>query len=450
MGEKRQRMIALNTFFFLGLLATFPAGCFSDVIQPSLMNKKSTHPTGSNRFGSSVVFPVQGNVYPLGYYFVNLNIGHPPKQYDLDIDTGSDLTWVQCDAPCTGCTKPRDRLYKPSNNVVSCGDPACAAMHWLGNSHCKDPKEQCDYEVTYADQGSSLGVLVKDYFPLRFTNGSIIGPRLAFGCGYDQKYNGPHSPPSTAGVLGLGNGKANIVSQLNAIGLTRNVVGHCLSGRGGGFLFFGDDLVPSSGVVWTPISRNSAENHYSSGPAELLFGGKSTGVKGLLVVFDSGSSYTYFNSQAYQATVNLIKKELNGKPLKDAAEDKSLSICWKGKKPFKSVGDVKNYFKPLVLSFTNAKNVQLNLPPEAYLIVTKFGNACLGILNGAEIGLGNLNIIGDISLQDRMVIYDNEKQQIGWTPANCDRLPNVDRDYNEGFSQPSAANYAFLAAIYAS
>lgn len=65
-----------------------------------------------------------------------------------------------------------------------------------------------------------------------------------------------------------------------------------------------------------------------------------------------------------------IKKDLNGKPLKDAAEDKSLSICWKGKKPFKSVVDVKNYFKPLVLSFTNAKNVQLQLSPEAYLIVT--------------------------------------------------------------------------------
>lgn len=76
-------------------------------------------------------------------------------------------------------------------------------------------------------------------------------------CGYDQKYSGPHSPPSTAGVLGLGIGKSNIVSQLHAIGLIRDVVGHCLSGRGGGFLFFGDDLVPSSGIVWTPISRNS-------------------------------------------------------------------------------------------------------------------------------------------------------------------------------------------------
>ena len=70
-----------------------------------------------------------------------------------------------------------------------------------------------------------------------------------------------------------------------------------------------------------------------------------------------------------------IKKELTGKPLKDAADDKSLSICWKGKKPFKSVGDVKNFFKPIIVSFTNAKNVQLHLPPEAYLIVTVSSSA---------------------------------------------------------------------------
>lgn len=50
-------------------------------------------------------------------------------------------------------------------------------------------------------------------------------------------------------------------------------------------------------------------NHYSSGPAELVFNGKSTGVKGLSLVFDSGSSYTYFNSQAYKAVVNLVRKK---------------------------------------------------------------------------------------------------------------------------------------------
>ena len=26
-------------------------------------------------------------------------------------------------------------------------------------------------------------------------------------------------------------------------------------------------------------------------------------------------------------------------------------------------------------------------------------------------------------MQDKMVIYNNEKQLIGWAPANCDRIP---------------------------
>ncbi|KAI5317510.1 hypothetical protein L3X38_037217 [Prunus dulcis] len=157
-------------------------------------------------------------------------------------------------------------------------------------------------------------------------------------CGYDQKYFGPVTP-ATAGVIGLGN--AAHVDQQN-----------------------------------------------------LCVDGKATSVKGLNMIFDSGSSYTYFNSQAYQAIVTLVRNDLKGKPLKDATEDQSLPICWKGRKPVKFVRDAENYFKPLALSFTNAKNVQLQLSPETYLIVTKHGNVCLGILNGTEVGLGNLNIIG--------------------------------------------------------
>jgi len=31
--------------------------------------------------------------------------------------------------------------------------------------------------------------------------------------------------------------------------------------------------------------------------------------------------------------------------------------------------------------------------------------------------------VADISMQDRTVIYDNEKNMIGWGPGNCDRIP---------------------------
>ncbi|KAL0351510.1 UNVERIFIED_CONTAM: Replication factor C subunit [Sesamum calycinum] len=358
---------------------------------------------------ASVIFPVSGNVYPKGYYHVAINVGQPPKPYFFDIDTGSDLTWLQCDAPCVKCTPAPHSLYKPKGNLVTCQDPLCVSLHGPGISNCRAPQEQCDYQVDYADHGSSLGVLVKDSFPLKFTNGSVVTPQLAFGCGYNQQVPGSAHLPYVDGVLGLGIGKPSILAQLRDMGLTKNVVGHCLSGKGGGFLFFGDDFLPKSGIVWKPVLSQS--KHYSLGPADLQFGGQATNVKGLQIVFDSGSTYTYFSSQAYKGLVSVIKGDLNGKQLKDALEDKSLPLCWKGAKPFKSIRDVINYFKPLVLNFTNTTNIQLQLRPESYLIVTEHGNVCLGILDGGEVGLGNINVIGDISLQDKLVIYDNERQQ---------------------------------------
>ena len=63
-----------------------------------------------------------------------------------------------------------------------CEDPLCASLPPPGNSrNCEDNPDQCDYEVEYADGGSSLGVLVKDVFLLNFTNGKRLNPLLALG-----------------------------------------------------------------------------------------------------------------------------------------------------------------------------------------------------------------------------------------------------------------------------
>ena len=47
---------------------------------------------------------------------------------------------------------------------------------------------------------------------------------------------------------------------------------------------------------------------YSAGPAEVYFGGNPVGIRGLILTFDSGSSYTYFNSQVYGAVLNLVSR----------------------------------------------------------------------------------------------------------------------------------------------
>jgi hypothetical protein len=54
--------------------------------------------------------------------------------------------------------------------------------------------------------------------------------------------------------------------------------------------------------VITCISRN----YYSPGSASLYFGGRSLGVGPMEVVLDSGSSFTYFSAQPYQALVTAV------------------------------------------------------------------------------------------------------------------------------------------------
>ncbi|GER34827.1 eukaryotic aspartyl protease family protein [Striga asiatica] len=195
--------------------------------------------------------------------------------------------------------------------------------------------------------------------------------------------------------------------------IAKNVKGHCLSGQGG-FLFLGDDLYDSSRIAWTRMSPDHTTT--LPGSAELHFGGKITGFKNLNIVFDNGSSYTYFNSWIYHSLITFINEDLlSGKPVKEATEDRTLPLCWKGKRPFKSTRDVRKYS-----------------------LIFPSGNASLGILNGTDVGLNSFNMIGecirvqiqdnptstgaDISMQDKLLVYDNEKHLIGWTPANCNQL----------------------------
>uniref|UniRef100_A0A0D3DLM3 Xylanase inhibitor N-terminal domain-containing protein n=2 Tax=Brassica oleracea TaxID=3712 RepID=A0A0D3DLM3_BRAOL len=161
-----------------------------------------------------LVFPVSGNVYPLGYYYVLLNIENPPKVFDLDIA----LAVISLGSNAMPLATPRDSQYKPNHNTLPCSHMLCSGLDLPQRRPCLDPQDQC---------------------------------------GYDQQSPGPHPPPPTAGMLGLSRGKTSISSQLSSLGVTKNVIVHCLSHNGKGFLSIGDELVPSSGVTWTSLALKS-------------------------------------------------------------------------------------------------------------------------------------------------------------------------------------------------
>ncbi|KAL0925780.1 hypothetical protein M5K25_004150 [Dendrobium thyrsiflorum] len=356
---------------------------------------------------SSAVIPIRGNLLPDGQYYTSVFVGNPPRPYFLDVDTGSDLTWIQCDAPCVSCTK----------NQWSC-----------------DSCHQCDYEVAYADHSSSMGVLARDEIQLMMSNGDKSKVNFVFGCAYDQRGQFLNTPAKTDGILGLSSAKVSLNSQLASQGIINNVVGHCISGGGndGGYMFFGDDFVPRWGMTWVP-TQNGLTNFYSTQVQKVGYGSKqiSIGQKGgnaYLTVFDSGSTYSFFPHELYSSLINSFDYHSHG--LISDNSDPLLPVCWRDSS-LRSIGDVKQFFEPLSLHFVKRWRIlptTFTILPEDYLIINSKGNICLGILNGSEVLDGATIVLGDISLRGRLVVYDNVQQKIGWARSDCFK-PQKPRDF---------------------
>lgn len=52
-------------------------------------------------------------------YQVVLNVGQPPRPYFLDVDTGSDLTWLQCDIPGAKNLPVTTSLFPVKPNIIN-------------------------------------------------------------------------------------------------------------------------------------------------------------------------------------------------------------------------------------------------------------------------------------------------------------------------------------------
>ncbi|KAK6921155.1 Xylanase inhibitor, N-terminal [Dillenia turbinata] len=361
-------------------------------------------------------------------YFTYLLVGSPPRPYFLDMDTGSDLTWIQCDAPCTSCSAGAHPLYKPvKGKLLSSKETMCVEVQKNQKVPCATC-QQCDYEIEYADKSSTMGVLMKDDLQLVVTNGSLAKLNIIFGCAYDQQGLLLNSLARTDGILGLSRAKVSLPSQLAGLGIINNVVGHCLTTKavGGGYMFLGDDYVPFWGMTWVPMLNTPTNNLYHTEVMKIGYGNGRLNAGNLdntvgHVVFDSGSSYTYFTKQAYSSLISHLQDLSSGELIQDIS-DSTLPLCWRAESPIRTIDDVKQYFKPLVLQFGNKwwfVPTKLIIPPEGYLIINNKGNVCLGILDGSSVHDGSIIILGDISLRGKLFIFDNENRRIGWTQSDC-------------------------------
>ncbi|CAL9224734.1 unnamed protein product, partial [Arabidopsis halleri] len=225
-------------------------------------------------------FPVERGTNPISrdllydmIYYTTLEIGTPPREFNVVIDTGSDVLWVSC-ISCVGCPLHNVTFFDPgaSSSAVklACSDKRCFSdLH--KKSGCS-PLESCFYKVEYGDGSFTSGYYISDLISFETVMSSNLTVKssapFVFGC--SNLHLGLTSLPETSihGIVGLGKGRLLVLSQLSSQRLAPEVFSLCLSGgqEGRGVMILGENRLPNT--VYTPLVRSQCSNSLG-GPLSL-------------------------------------------------------------------------------------------------------------------------------------------------------------------------------------
>lgn len=396
--------------------------------QRSLSDFKAHDARRHARLLSSVDLPLGGNGHPAeaGLYFAKIGLGNPSKDYYVQVDTGSDILWVNC-INCDNCPKKSDlgmklTLYDPSSSSsasrVYCNDDFCTSTYNGQLPGCRN-NVACNYNVVYGDGSSTSGFFIKDTVHFERVTGNLqtssTNGTVIFGCGAQQSGELGSSGEALDGILGFGQANSSVLSQLASSGKVKRMFAHCLDNiNGGGIFAIGEVVSPK--VNTTSMIPNQA--HYNVVMKEIEVGGDvlelptdvfdSGEHRGTII--DSGTTLTYLPEVVYDSLMTAIRSSQPGLNL-HTVEQQFLCFLYSG--------NVDDGFP--VVKFHFEDSLTLSVYPHDYLFQIKEDEWCFGWQNsGMQTKDGReMTLLGDLVLSNKLVFYDIENQAIGWTEYNC-------------------------------
>ncbi|KAJ4776489.1 Eukaryotic aspartyl protease family protein [Rhynchospora pubera] len=350
-------------------------------------------------------------------HYAYVDLGSPSQIFLVALDTGSPLFWVPCN--CKQCAPTSDSSYgnitfrnynlsaSTTSKTISCSSSQCFTD---SSTKCSSKTADCTYTIEYGSgnySSSSSGIIVQDYLYLtkEDSTSNVVYIPILFGCGEVQTgdlLNG--GPPN--GLMGLSSSNISVPSMIaynKAISIT-NSFSMCFGKDGYGRLNFGD--VGSKDQNETSLNSNPSA-HYNISLTEVVVG-TTTNKLSFNAIVDSGTSYSGFTDSIYlklatsfSAQVSEQRINISGIPFEYCFETSanqantkipSVSFATQGGSTFRAL-------YPTVPIYDENTNTQF-----AY---------CLGIIQY------DINIIGENFLVGQRIVFDIEKQVLGWKPYNC-------------------------------
>nr|XP_017225601.1 PREDICTED: aspartic proteinase-like protein 2 isoform X2 [Daucus carota subsp. sativus] len=305
-------------------------------------------------------------------FYTKIGIGTPSKDYHLQVDTGSDILWVNC-AGCNNCPKDTKlgiklATYDPKGSStgtpVTCDQEFCTDVLKASYSDCSVGR-LCEYSITYGDGSSTAGFFVKDSVHFNRASGdfqsTVLNGSVTFGCGAKQSGELGSSDESVDGIIGFGQNNSSLISQLASAKKVKKVFSHCLDGKNGGGIFAIGEVVQPK-YASTPLVPDMP--HYNvimkavevggdvlELPTDIFDAGDNRGT-----IIDSGTTLAYLPDEVLRP---MMKKIMARQPDVKLHTLEEQFTCF----PYK--GNVDDGFP--VVTFHFEDSLSLSVYPHDYL-----------------------------------------------------------------------------------
>lgn len=354
---------------------------------------------------------------------VTLPIGTPPQLQQMVLDTGSQLSWIQCNNNKPQKTPPTtsfDPSLSSSFSTLPCTHPVCKPRipDFTLPTTC-DQNRLCHYSYFYADGTYAEGNLVRE--KLTFSP-SQTTPPLILGCATQSS--------DAKGILGMNLGRLSFPSQAQITKFS-----YCVPPRqtrpvsGSFYLGNNPDSARFRYVNMLTFSQSQRMPNldplaYTLPMQGIRINGKklnippsvftpNAGGSGQTIV-DSGSEFTYLVDEAYNIVQEAIVKTVGSRIKKGYVYGGVADMCFDG-----DVIEIGRLVGDMVFEFE--KGVEIVIPKERVLADVGSGVHCIGIGRAERLGAAG-NIIGNFHQQNLWVEFDLEGRRVGFGEADCSRL----------------------------
>ncbi|XP_022847714.1 probable aspartyl protease At4g16563 [Olea europaea var. sylvestris] len=393
-------------------------------------------------------------------YIITLNLGTPSQVIQVYMDTGSDLTWVPCgnlSFECLDCDDYRNNKLTASFSTSrsstssrdSCSSPFCIDIHSSDNSY--DPcviagcslstllRSTCyrpcpSFAYTYGD-GVVSGTLTRDILRVHTStpNATREIPKFSFGC-VGSTYREP------IGIAGFGKGSLSFPSQL---GFLQKGFSHCFlpfkfanNPNISSPLVVGDLAISSKEYLqFTPMLKSPTyPNYYYIGLEAIIVGNATAPTQVPLtlrefdsfgnggMIIDSGTTYTHLPKTLYSQLLSVLQSAITFPRAEEVEERTGFDLCYRVPCPTNNI--LADDLPSITFHFLN--NVSLILPHgnNFYAMGAPSNSSVVKCLlfrsmDESDNNYGPAGIFGSFQQQNVEVVYDLEKERIGFQTTDC-------------------------------